>query len=42
MKAIVLGGGLNTGALKAVEGIPYEAGIPINNRPMVEYIINAY
>jgi len=40
MEAIVLGGGLNTGPLKAVGGTRYEAGIPINNRPMVEYIIN--
>ncbi|NLY91488.1 MAG: NTP transferase domain-containing protein [Firmicutes bacterium] len=39
MEAIVLGGGLNSGPLKAMGGTLYEAGIPINNRPMVEYII---
>lgn len=40
MEAIVLGGGRNTGALKSVDPTPYEAGIRINNRPMVEYIID--
>lgn len=40
MEAIVLGGGRNTGALKEVDPTPYEAGIRINNRPMVEYIID--
>lgn len=40
MEAIVLGGGRNTGALKTVDPTPYEAGIQINNRPMVEYIID--
>jgi len=39
MEAIVLGGGRNTGALKSVDPTPYEAGIRINNRPMVEYVI---
>ena len=39
MEAIVLGGGRNTGSLKDVDPTPYEAGIRINNRPMVEYII---
>ena len=39
MEAIVLGGGLATGPLKAAGGTLYEAGIPINNRPMVEYIL---
>lgn len=39
MEAIVLGGGITSGAMKAVGGTLYEAGIPINNRPMVEYVI---
>jgi len=40
VKAIVLGGGRNTGPLKKTEASSYEAGITINNRPMVEYIID--
>ncbi|NLC52816.1 MAG: NTP transferase domain-containing protein [Firmicutes bacterium] len=39
VEAIVLGGGRNTGSLKNLDPTPYEAGIRINNRPMVEYII---
>src|SRR5690606_11757470 len=41
VEAIVLGGGRNTGSLKEVDPTPYEAGIRINNGPMVEYVIEA-
>ncbi|NLM37665.1 MAG: NTP transferase domain-containing protein [Firmicutes bacterium] len=39
MEAIVLGGGRNTGALRNIDPHPYEAGIRIDGRPMVEYVI---
>ena len=39
MEAIVLGGAMNTGSLREVDDSPYEAGIKINNQPMIEFVI---
>ena len=40
MEAIVLGGAANTGPIREVDDTPYEAGIKINNRPMVEFVLD--
>ncbi|MDI9419447.1 MAG: NTP transferase domain-containing protein [Firmicutes bacterium] len=39
--AIVLAGAKNDGKLREVSSSPYEALIPINGRPMVNYVIDA-
>lgn len=41
MDAVILGGAENSGALKNADSSRYEAGIRINGRPMVEYVISA-
>ena len=40
MEAIVLGGAPNAGPIRAIDDTPYEAGIKINDRPMIEYILD--
>ncbi len=40
MEAIVLGGAPNSGPIRAIDDTPYEAGIKINDRPMIEYILD--
>jgi len=39
MDIIVLAGAKNTGALRAVTTCAYEAGIPLEGRPLLDYII---
>lgn len=39
MEAIILGGAMNTGSLREADDSPYEAGIKINNQPMIEFVI---
>ncbi|MCL6588753.1 MAG: nucleotidyltransferase family protein [Firmicutes bacterium] len=41
MDAIVLAGGLNSGALRKVSPAQYEAEIEVAGRPMLEYVISA-
>jgi hypothetical protein len=41
VRAVVLAGGRNQGALKAVSPVAWEALIPIHGRPMVDYVIQA-
>lgn len=40
MEAIVLGGALNSGPIRAIDDTPYEAGIKINDRPMIEFVLD--
>ena len=39
MEAIVLGGAMNNGPISKVDDTPFEAGIKINDRPMIEFVI---
>jgi GTP:adenosylcobinamide-phosphate guanylyltransferase len=41
VRAVVLAGGKNRGALRAVSPVTWEALIPIHGRPMVDYVVTA-
>ena len=40
MEAIVLGGAPNSGPIRTIDDAPYEAGIKINDRPMIEFVLD--